>query len=229
MITYGDTYSVYIHINKINNKVYVGSTRKTPVEKRWLRNGLGYKKQKRFYDDILKFGWDNFEHEIFASGLNFEEANNMEKLLIAKLDATNPDCGYNYERGGACPNEDERCKKIAESELGEKHHMYGKHHSKETREKIRASLLGENGCWYGKKLPEDIRKQLSEYAIQNNVADRLTKSNIARRKPVKCVETQVTYASAGEAEEKTSVNRISICRAVRGLQQTAGGLHWELL
>lgn len=36
-------YSIYVHLNKINGKKYIGITCKKP-EIRWA-NGLGYKKQ----------------------------------------------------------------------------------------------------------------------------------------------------------------------------------------
>ena len=90
MIIEGGDYSVYVHINKQNNKIYVGATRKTPTYKRWGPNGSGYRRNKRFYEDIVKYGWDNFEHEVVASGLNESEASNMEKLLISKFNSTNP-------------------------------------------------------------------------------------------------------------------------------------------
>jgi len=37
-------WQVYIHINKINNKKYVGITSEKDPNKRW-KNGLGYKRQ----------------------------------------------------------------------------------------------------------------------------------------------------------------------------------------
>ena len=40
------TYSVYIHKNKTNNKVYIGVTSKKPKQ-RW-RNGKGYVNQRLF-------------------------------------------------------------------------------------------------------------------------------------------------------------------------------------
>ena len=43
-------WQVYIHINKINNKKYVGITSEKDPNKRW-KNGLGYK-QQIFYKAI---------------------------------------------------------------------------------------------------------------------------------------------------------------------------------
>ena len=43
-------FTIYMHRNKINQKVYIGQTSQT-VENRW-RNGYGYFSQKEFYSDI---------------------------------------------------------------------------------------------------------------------------------------------------------------------------------
>jgi len=91
-------YKVYAHINKVNGKIYIGLTKQKP-ETRW-KNGNGYKTHVYFYNAIKKHGWDNFEHEIIASGLTKEEAGNFEKLLIKKLDITNDEKGYNLDKGG---------------------------------------------------------------------------------------------------------------------------------
>ena len=96
-ITNGD-YKVYIHINKTNGKKYVGQTCQT-VEKRW-QGGKGYIHSAHFYSAIKKYGWDNFEHIVFATGLTQDEANNFEKLLIEKLNTTDSKCGYNLRSGG---------------------------------------------------------------------------------------------------------------------------------
>ena len=67
--------------------------------RRW-NNGKGYKRNLIFYDDIEKYGWDNFDHEVIASGLTKEEGENFEILLIKKLETQNSDKGYNLEYGG---------------------------------------------------------------------------------------------------------------------------------
>lgn len=93
-------YTVYAHINKTNGKMYIGQT-KQKITYRW-NNGNGYKQHSIFGKAIQKYGWDNFEHEIIASNLTKEEAENFEKLLIRKLDTTNRSYGYNihYNENG---------------------------------------------------------------------------------------------------------------------------------
>lgn len=97
MIIHNGIYTVYIH-NFPNGKRYVGITSQD-VEKRWHQDGSGYKGQM-VYNAIQKYGWDNIFHEIFASNLTKEEAINMEKLLIQKLQTNNIQNGYNLTIGG---------------------------------------------------------------------------------------------------------------------------------
>lgn len=74
-------YSVYIHTNKINGKKYVGMTGLQLIA-RWGKSGQGYSNQPKFYEDILKYGWDNFEHEIVFQSDSKEEAHAKEVELI---------------------------------------------------------------------------------------------------------------------------------------------------
>ena len=48
---------------------------------------------------INKYGWNNIQHEIFASNLTKDEACDMEKTLITLL-KSNRGYGYNYTNGG---------------------------------------------------------------------------------------------------------------------------------
>ena len=91
-------YTIYIHRNKINNKAYIGQTCLN-VRARW-ENGNGYRNNKYLYRAIEKYGWDNFEHIIWAENLTLEEANSVEELLIALFNTTNNSYGYNLRAGG---------------------------------------------------------------------------------------------------------------------------------
>lgn len=92
------TYYVYVHINKINGKRYYGITSQLPRE-RW-KHGSPYKSQKKFYNAILKYSWDNFEHIVLYSGLSHKEAADIEKALIAEFRTTENAYGYNVSIGG---------------------------------------------------------------------------------------------------------------------------------
>ena len=86
-----NTYCVYIHIFP-NHKVYIGMTRN--AEKRW-NNGLGYKGNEEMFYDILKYGWNNIEHNIIAENLTYNEALKIEKKKIEEYKSYNNKYGYN--------------------------------------------------------------------------------------------------------------------------------------
>ena len=93
-----NNYLIYIHINKINNKIYVGQTCQKP-QYRW-NHGQGYKQCPYFYSAIQKYGWDNFEHIVLNQNLSLEEANFLQEYYITIFDSTNPQNGYNIQKGG---------------------------------------------------------------------------------------------------------------------------------
>lgn len=91
-------YCVYIHINKVNNKKYVGITRQK-VKARW-QNGLGYRRNPHFNAAILKYGWDNFEHIVLHTELTYEDACRYEIEYIKRLHLKDKRFGYNLTDGG---------------------------------------------------------------------------------------------------------------------------------
>ena len=152
-------YYVYIHINKLNNKTYIGITSQNP-KVRW-NNGYGYFNQKKFYNAILKYGWDNFEHKIIFSGLTKEEAEMKEIELIKVYKSNQQEYGYNIANGGNCVGTcseitkqkisnankgriitDEAKMKMSKSKIGNTWNI-GKECSKETREKISKANKGK--------------------------------------------------------------------------------------
>lgn len=104
------TFCVYVHTNKLNNKKYFGITCRD-ISKRFGNNGNGYLRQDKngnykqsvFARAILKYGWDNFEHEVLFSNLTESAAKEKERELIAKYHTyiNDPKCwGYNSTLGG---------------------------------------------------------------------------------------------------------------------------------
>ena len=89
-------YTVYLHINKKNNKKYFGQTKQKTTD-RW-GNGSTYRSSKKFFNAISKYGWDGFNHFIIKEGLSKDEANYLEMKLIEKYNTTV--YGYNITNGG---------------------------------------------------------------------------------------------------------------------------------
>lgn len=85
-------YSVYQHTSKTTGKVYIGFTSK-PVEARW-GNGHNYKHCNAFCRDIVKYGWNDFDHVVLSTFPTYEEANDEETRLIA----LNRDNCYNVSK-----------------------------------------------------------------------------------------------------------------------------------
>jgi hypothetical protein len=133
-------YCVYKHTSP-NGKVYIGITGQDPL-RRW-QNGYGYRLNAYFFKAIVKYGWDNFTHEIVQAGLTKEEACTIEVELIDLYGSTDPAKGYNLSHGGehSTPTQETR-QKISEANRGRKPHTYGKHLSAEHRRKISEHYAG---------------------------------------------------------------------------------------
>lgn len=107
MIDYRENaiWSVYVHIvpKEISDydydKYYVGITSWKP-EIRWGKSGYKYlHSDSIFRYAILKYGWDNIQHEVIAEHLTEKEAKDIEVKLISKLDSFGIH-GYNLTLGG---------------------------------------------------------------------------------------------------------------------------------
>ncbi|MDY6296633.1 MAG: GIY-YIG nuclease family protein [Schwartzia succinivorans] len=90
------SYCVYEHIFP-NGKKYIGIS--CDSEKRW-RNGKGYETQPKIARAIKKYGWENVAHNIIIDGISKEQAETLERYLIAELKTI--DHGYNTSTGGDC-------------------------------------------------------------------------------------------------------------------------------
>ena len=86
-----ENYKIYVHINKINGKIYIGQTGQENVKDRW-DSGWGYKQCVAFNNAINKYGWNNFQHIVLIDRLTLEMANIIEeelksiKVQIANMD-----------------------------------------------------------------------------------------------------------------------------------------------
>lgn len=91
--------SLYIHINKINNKKYVGISSYTDPSTRWGKNGSGYKGSLFYEAGIMPYGWNSFEHKILLSDIDLDTAQQLEARIIKELELCNLNYGYNESDG----------------------------------------------------------------------------------------------------------------------------------
>lgn len=124
-------YTIYMHRNKINGKVYIGQTCQKPSY-RWKRSGKGYMTCEIMWKAICKYGWNNFEHIILKENLSLEEANFYEEFYIKKFNARNKKFGYNIRQGGKNTPLSEKTKQ----KLRMNKSFLGKNHTQETKKVI---------------------------------------------------------------------------------------------
>lgn len=225
-------WSVYKHTTP-SGKVYIGITHQKP-ESRWLY-GYGYKYNQHFWRAIVKYGWDNIEHEIIATRKTQAEAEALERELIFKYKSYDREYGYNRDLGGHALQEASR-RKIAETRKtkGIKPWDTGKHLSEQTKaniaravkgnknhtvwtpeqkESVRQSKLGANNPNYGKPMDEKLKQLLIKLHSKPVV---MLVDGVATR-----------YDSAKTAERETGIAACNITRVCKGERMTAGGARWE--
>ena len=81
---------VYVHVGP-KGKRYVGDTSDHKPEYRW-KEGQG--DGGIFLQDVLKYGWNNFQHEVFEVD-SAEEMYRKEVELISFYHSNDPEYGYN--------------------------------------------------------------------------------------------------------------------------------------
>ena len=110
-----NSYIIYKHTNLINGKVYIGITcHGDNPNIRW-QNGRGYTNNKKFYSDIIEYGWRNFSHEILEKNLDEMTAIQKEKDYISLYNSV--ENGYNNSPGGSGTSQATR-QKLSQALIG---------------------------------------------------------------------------------------------------------------
>ena len=233
---------IYMYINKINNKKYVGQAK--DFNKRHKEHILKRSNKLPIDKSFNKYGKDNFEIVILKENLetqcllNFWECYYIEKYntLISNGD------GYNISSGGSNGNNfagktddemQEFKRKQSESHKGEKNGMYGKTLSEESRKKISENLERNkkiSGALKNKSKSEEHKKKIGE-GNKGKVISEETKQKIRQSKSKKVIQYDINgnlikvWNSINEAIESTGATHISDC--CKGKSKTAGGYIWR--
>ena len=240
-----------MHVNKINDKKYIGIT-KTSVKKRWGCNGSGYNntKQPLFYRAIKKYGWDNFEHKILYEGLSEYEACAAEIRLIKEYKTQDPQFGYNIQPGGQLGNSNIKLSEETKKKISEAHK--GKKLSEEHKRKISEAGKGRKPAAHspeglerlrqfntGKIIPEETRKKISKTLTgikRSPETIQKRKEHDPRKVPVYCPELDMKFPTIADAARNTGTQASNIQKCLHGERHTAGviketnqRLQWEIV
>ncbi len=180
---------VYLAVNRVNGKAYVGQTISTPRERMWRH--IFNKPVSPFQHALRKYGAENFDACVLEQCTSKAELDEREKHWISHLGCRVP-VGYNLALGGGGAlgiehphlgefnrREDVRQRR-AERMRGEGNHFFGKTHTPETREKMArprpsmqgrkrpdvsarlSGMVGPLNPAFGKKHTEEENKRNSE-------------------------------------------------------------------
>lgn len=235
-------YSVYVHVNKINQMKYVGCTKQTPPSKRWGKDGSGYRKgQEKFYKAIQEFGWDNFDHIILQDHLLQSEAYELEEQLIKRFNSI--EAGYNAAYGGKDNKlSDESKEKLRQKRCGALNPNYNPNKKEyiNTKSKLgfdgRKSIgfsklqsalktgagnpnFGKHSWCYGKKMTSEQTQKMKEaYTEERKELVRLRHlgAKNPQAKAVICLTTNKRYETIIEAARETNVSERSVSDCCNG-------------
>ena len=237
---------IYMHINKINHKRYIGQTVRKP-EQRWLKNGAGYKECTYFYSAIEKYGWNNFDHEILCI-VPESFADTMEKYFIKKYQSNDSKYGYNLDSGGSLYKHRSEFTKKKESES---------HKGNHNRSALPVICL-ETGIIYN-SVPQAARylnlctgniyrcclhkthytgkTQHFHFEYYSNIyndekrRERIEKllTNENNKKAVICLENGIIYNSVKEASIQLETSHSSVSNCCTHKSHSVSNLHLEFL
>lgn len=237
-------YLVYKHTT-LSGKVYIGITKQT-AQRRWGKNGCGYKDCPCFYGAIQKYGWDNIKHEVLHEGLSKEQAREYEKRYIEEYNATDSRFGYNLTSGGEtgfAPNEEVRRK------MSESHKKFYELHPEERQKRVERAANYRHSEEAKKKisdankrrhLTDESKKKMSEAAKRRLLEDeawyqaasqRVRESGKKTARKVEQIDMDgnvvAVYESMKAAGRATGINYGNICNVCRGRAKKAGGYGWR--
>ena len=101
-----------------------------------------------------------------------------------------------------------KTRSISESKKGEKHHMWGKHHSKEAKRKMSEAKKGDKNHNYGKKFSDKHRRKLSE-------ATRGENNPLWGKHRSKEVKAKISKANKGKCPSEETRQKMSEARKLK--------------
>lgn len=152
-------FTIYLHRNLLNNKVYIGLTKFT-MHRRWLYHISKSKNPKQyFHTAILKYGIDCWEHEILETCHSLKDAENAEIKWIQYYKSNDKNFGYNQTSGGKTTVFTDDIKQKISSSLRK---YYKENPDKSNSKKLKEYYKNNQNAFLNKTHTEQTKKILSE-------------------------------------------------------------------
>ena len=216
---------VYMHINKKNNKAYVGITSRNNPEYRW-RNGEGYATQLKFYRAIIKEGWENFEHKLIATGLSKAEAVKLEKQLIKQYNTIEK--GYNVDEGGNANTQQKKAIYWLDFDKSIKAEFSC---AEEVEQKLRVNHSSVTACCNNPQRNLTLHGHIFCYAEDYDTFEIRSKKPHPKCKKICQVSSEgevlASYDSIQQAAKLNNLSASHITACCKGTRNSIGGYFWS--
>jgi group I intron endonuclease len=173
IFNYPKIFYIYKISNTINDKVYIGMSSNPEYRRRTyisvVKNVPYDDKRVQFVQKAMKdIGIDNFIFEVFEECVSRVEALEREKYWIDYYKSADENFGYNISGGFIMPNNmnyNNFRKKQSKLQSGEHNPMFGKTHTKETKDKISEKISGSNNPFYGKNHSDESKQKIGKASL----------------------------------------------------------------
>lgn len=200
---------IYILINKLNGKKYIGKHSTNNLQDYYMGSGIIVKEIQK------KYGKKIFSKQIIEYCNSEEQCLQKEKYWIKYYNALQSEDFYNLDEGGAghtgyIPSEETRKKmsQKAKQRFKDKknHPMYGTHRSEETKRKISQSKKGIKSS------------QQTKQKISNSTKG----GNNPRAIKVQCINNGKTFDCIKDAAKWAGVDNSTLSQHLKGRTKTCG-------
>lgn len=214
---------VYVTVNKINGKKYIGQHKCKTENDSYIGSGKTIKRA------IEKYGCENFERHTLYKGESPEELDKMEIAFISAFRATEREDYYNIAEGGLTSRTMKGENNPFYGKRGPLSLHYGRKRSAETKERMSKAQKG-----HPSNTTEEMKKKISKTMKDRGIKPctlaytklKGKKGCIHAGRPHKhvlCVELGIVYESQSEVERKLNIPQANIHKVLNGQRPRAGG------
>jgi group I intron endonuclease len=223
---------IYKIVNKINNKIYIGSTNNFSQRKRQHLHDLRYKKHgnDHLQKSFNKYGECNFYIDILEL-VDIEFLISREQFWIDSLNVINHMIGYNKNPiAGTTAGRDPS---IARKTVETRRKNNPNWHPVDISQRIKDSLKNIDQS-HNEATKQKISASMKKAVVNRDPESYLKMANTKKGKPiikcrkkVKCVELNKVFDSIQLAADELKLQRTGISMVLNGTMQKTGGYTFE--